>query len=80
MLLLINNENEKEFKMAIFSHDDGFQVQLIDFQTCDTDVVLPNAETVVRFGKAYGFLVSEIELKTKSILGGTRFEDQSVAF
>ena len=80
MLVLINNENQKDFQMAIFSHPEGFQVQLIDFQTLKYDQILPDAESVAELGNAYGFLVSEIELKVKSILGGTRFDDQSVAF
>lgn len=67
--MLINNEQDKNFKMAVFNHQNGFQVQLIDGLNLEYDEVLTTALAVVALATKYGFVVSENRLKNYAVVG-----------
>lgn len=79
MLAIINNEFDKDFKMVVFSHKDGFQVQLVDGIELGSDDILGTVKDVREFGKKYGFDVSEQSLIAAEFNNSRFVEDQSLA-
>ncbi len=80
MLAFVNNEFDKDFKMVVFSHADGFQVQLVDGIELGADSILNTAGEVRELGKKYGFDVSEQSLFAASFGTSPYVEDQSRTF
>jgi len=79
MLEFIRNENDSNIQMAVFSHANGYQVQIIEGIELWLDIVVETADKVQKLAKAYGFELMAITVKCDEFNSYTRFEDQSIA-
>lgn len=78
MIAHIVNETNFDLQAFVFSFDDLYQIQIVDFQTLVRDEIVNDVSQVCKIGKEYGFEIPQLTLQCSAFTGKFFFEDQSL--
>lgn len=80
MIAFINSEFDQTFKLAVYSHKDGYLVQLIENLECVEEIILSTAEKVSKFAEIHGIILGAMTIKNYEFSGKVYLENQAIGF